>query len=110
MITHFNDFNINAVPRLQNVVTDLLATSASRLVPTNNKCSIELIFRPSVPDNVTNLGVFNDDEQIINFLTNKESFKESIINEEENLSGLQNEDAIQGNFMPKAVRTLEGIF
>ena len=57
-----NAFNINAVPRLQNVVADLLATSASRLGPTNNKCSIELIIRPSVLGNVTNMRVFNDDE------------------------------------------------
>ena len=77
---------------------------------TNNKCSIELIFRPSVTDNITNLRMFDDDEQIIDFLTNKESFKESIIDEEEHLSGLQNEYAIQGNFMPKVVRTIEGIF
>ena len=81
MIMHFNAFNINAIPRLHNTATDLLATSASRLVPTNNKCYIELIFRPSVPDNVTNMRVFDDDEQIIDFLTNEESFKESIIDE-----------------------------
>ena len=107
---HFNAFNINAVPRLKNVAADLLATSASRLVPTNNKCFIELIFRPSVTDNVTNLRVFDGDEQIINFLTNEEPFKGSIIDEEEHLLGLQNEDAVKGNFMPKAVRTLEGMF
>ena len=107
---HFNAFNINAVPRLQNITTDLLTTSASRLVPTNNKCSIELIFRPSVPDNVTNMRVFDDDEQIINFFKNEESFKESIIDEEEHLSGLQNEDVVKVNFMPKAVRTLEEMF
>ena len=107
---HFNAFNINAVPRLQNTATNLLATYTSRLVPTNNKYSIELIFRPSVPDNVTNLRVFDDDEHIINVLTNEEYFKESIIDEEEHLSGLQNEYAIQGYFKPKAVRTLEGMF
>ena len=43
LIMHFNDFNINAIPRLQNVVADLSTTSLSRLVPTNSKCSIELI-------------------------------------------------------------------
>ena len=58
---HFNAFNINVVPRLQNVAVDLLATCASRLVPTNNKCSIEFIFKTSVPNNVTNLRVFDDD-------------------------------------------------
>ena len=40
LIMHFNAFNINAIPRLHNTATDLLATSASRLVPTNNKYSI----------------------------------------------------------------------
>ena len=109
-IMHFNGFNINAVPRLQNIATNLLATSTSRLVPTNNKYSIELIFRPSIPNNVTNLRVFDDDEQIINVLTNEEYFKESIIDEEEHLSGLQNEYAGKRNFMPKAVRALEGMF
>ena len=107
---HFNAFNINAIPRLQNIGADLLATSASRLVTNNDKCSIELIFRPSVPENVTNMRVFDDNEQLIEFFTNEESFKESIIDEEESFSGLQNEDAIQGNFMPKAIRTLEGMF
>ena len=32
------------------------------------------------------------------------------MDEEEHLLGLQNEDAIHGNFMPKVVRTLEGMF
>ena len=45
LIAHFNAFNINAIPRLQNVAADLLSTFSSRLVPTNNKCFIELIFR-----------------------------------------------------------------
>ena len=76
----------------------------------NNKCSIELIFRPSVPDNITNIRVFDDDEHIINFLTNEEAFKEYVIDEEERQSDLQNEDMFKGNFMPKGVRTLEGMF
>ena len=91
---HFNALNINAVPSLQNIAADLLATYASRLVPTNNKCSIEFIFRPSIPDNVKNMRVCDDNEQIIDFLTNEEYFKESIIDEEEHFSHLQNEDAI----------------
>ena len=66
-----------------------------------------MIFRSSVPDNVTNMRVFDDDEKIISFLTNEESFKESIIDEEEHLSSLQNEDADKGNFTPKAVRPPE---
>ena len=54
--------------------------------------------------------MFDDDEQIINFLMNEEAFKESIIGEEEHQLDLQNRDMIKGNFMPKGVRTLEGMF
>ena len=110
MISHFNYFNINAIPRLQNVAADLFATSASRLVQPNKQCFIELIFRPSLPDNITNMTMFDDDEQIINFLINEEVFKESVINEEGHQVDLQNRDIFKGNFMPKGVRTVEGIF
>ena len=50
-----NAFYIVAIPRLKNAAADLLATSAARLVPSNNRCSVELLFRPSVPDMITNL-------------------------------------------------------
>ena len=65
-----------------------LATPASRLVPTNHKCSIELIFRPSVANNITNLRVFDDDEHIINFLTNDDVFKEYVIDDEDHQADL----------------------
>ena len=65
LLTNFYAFNILSIPRLKNATTDLLATSAARLVPTNNKCSIELLFRPSVPEMITNLLVFDDDQQIL---------------------------------------------
>ena len=81
LITNFNAFNINSIPRLQNAVVDLLATSATRLVPTNNKCLVELIFRPSIPYNVTNLRVFDDDQHILEFLTNDDTFKDSVIDD-----------------------------
>ena len=55
LVTNFYAFNIVCIPRLKNAVADLLATSVARLVPMNNKCSIELIFRPSVPNMITNL-------------------------------------------------------
>ena len=50
MITNFNAFNINSIPILQNVVADFLVVFVARLVLTNNNCSIELIFRPSILD------------------------------------------------------------
>ena len=110
MIAHFNAFNINSIPRLKNVATVFLAVSAARLVPTNNKCAIELIFRPAVPNNITNLRVFDDDGKIIDFLTNEENFKDIVIDNEEHQANLQNKDVTKGTFIPKGVRSLEGMF
>ena len=75
LLTKFDAFNITSIPRLKNAATDLLATSATRLVPTNNRCSIELLFRPSIPDIITNIRVFEDHKQILECLTNDETFK-----------------------------------
>ena len=102
---NFDAFNINLIPRLQNAVADLLATSAAIFVPTNNKCSIELIFRPSIPENVTNLRVFDDYQQILEFLTNDETFKDSVIDDDDHQANIQS-----GNFIPKGVRKFEGMF
>ena len=105
LLTNFYAFNIVSIPRLKNAATDLLATSAARLVPTNNKCSIELLFRPSVPDMITNLRVFDDDQQILECLMNDETFKGAIIDDEEHQAELKFD-----KFIPKGVRTLERMF
>jgi hypothetical protein len=42
---------------------------------------MELLYRPSIPDNVTNWRVFDDDQHIINFLHLEGNFKDSIIDE-----------------------------
>ena len=101
----FYAFNIISIPRLKNAVADLLATSAARLVPSNNRCSIELLLRPSVPDMITNLRVFDDDQQILECLTNDETSKGAIIDDEEHQAELKFD-----NFIPKGVRTLERMF
>ena len=61
LLINFHTFNIVSIPRLKNSAADLLATSAAILVPSNNRFSIELLFRPFVPDNITNLRVFYND-------------------------------------------------
>ena len=85
LFSSFEAFNINSIPRFQNQEVDLLANVASKLVPpedfSHNTFSIELIFRPSIYDNITNWRVFDDDSQILNFLTNGDTFKESVIDE-----------------------------
>ena len=85
LISHFLAFNISPIPRSQNVVADLLANVASKLLPSEDYnldiFSVELIFRPSVPDNVTNWQVFNHDDDILNFLTSDKSYDDQIIDE-----------------------------
>ena len=102
---NFHAFNIVFIPRLKNESVDLLATSAARLVPSNNRCSIELLFRPFVLDMITNLQVFYDDQQILECLMNDNTFKGAIIDDEEHQAELK-----FGNFILKGLRTLELMF
>ena len=102
---NFNAFNIVSIPRLKSAVANLLATSATTLVPDNNRCYTELLFRSVVPYNITNLRVFDDDPHILEFMENEENFKGTLIDEEEHQANLQS-----GNFIPRGVRTLEGMF
>jgi hypothetical protein len=46
-----------------------------------NAFFVELLFRPSVPDNISNWRVFDDDQQIISFLHMKETFHDTVIDE-----------------------------
>ena len=102
LLTNFHPFNISSISRVKNAAVDLSATSAARFVPMNNRCSIELLFRPSVPDNITNLRVFDDDQQILECSLNEDTFKGAIIDDEEHEANLKN-----GNFILKGVSTLE---
>ena len=79
LLINFHAFNIVSIPRLKNTAADLLDTSAARMVPSNNKFSIELLFKPSVLDMITNLRFFDDDQQILECLMNDETFKGAII-------------------------------
>ena len=76
LLINFHAFNISSIPRAKNVAADLLATSSVRLVPTNNRCSIEFLSSPYVPDNITNLRVFDGDQKILDCLMNNDNLKE----------------------------------
>jgi ribonuclease HI len=58
LMNNFFAFNINSIPRLNNAEADLLANVASKLLPIEglspDAFSVELLFRPSVLDNITN--------------------------------------------------------
>jgi hypothetical protein len=43
---------------------------------------MELLYKPSMPNNISNWKVFEGDEQIIKFLTNQDNFKDLAIDYE----------------------------
>ena len=118
LINKFEAFNIKSIPHTLNHEADMLANVASNLFPSDDfshdTFSIELIYRLSIPDNITNWRVFEDDEQIINFLHSKDTFKGSVIDDEQHESLLQasalEEKPEHSNTMPKNIARLEKLF
>ena len=76
-----------------NSEEDMLANVASNLCPSDdfshNKFFVELIYRPFIPDNITNSRVFEDYEQIINFLHLEDRLKGLVIDDDEHEPILQ---------------------
>ena len=73
----FLAFNISFVPREKNTVDDSLATSASNFkvpLPPKLKYDIEVKYRPSIPDNIKNWKVFEDDIEIKKFMKAVDEF------------------------------------
>jgi hypothetical protein len=114
LLYSFDAFNINSIPRDQNIDADILANATSRFMPPDDGFSIEMMFRPSVPDNVTSWRVFDNDSQIINFLTSSDTFQDSVIDDEVHQQELQTyreeTNKVKTNCVPKNVLTLEKLF
>ena len=114
----FEAFNIKSIPHTLNHEAEMLANAASNLCPSDDfshdKFYVELIYRSSIPDNITNWRVFKDDEQIIIFLHSKDTFKGSIIYDEQHEALLQasasEENPEHCNGMPKNIVRLETLF
>ena len=79
MKNSFKVFNIKYVPRSHNFDANLLANTASRFIPPEGLApdtfSIELMYRTSIPNNVTSWKIFDDDVQILYFLIAQLSFE-----------------------------------
>ena len=79
--------------------------------PLRDGFSIEVIYKPFVPDNVTNLRVFNDDQQVLDFMLNTDIFKDAIMEEEDHDRALQEELKIRKEKpVPKGVVSLKKLF
>lgn len=89
-----------------------MANVASKLIPLEDfspdRFSIELIFRPSIPNNITNWRVFNDDPDIVNFLTSEGSYSNQIIDEDQHDQQLQHDST--NNAIPKSVVKLGDLY
>ena len=86
LIEHFEAFNSIMIPREKNILANSLAFSSSSLSPLEDyeasRFTVKLLYKPSVPNNISNWKVFEGDEQIINFLTNQDNFKDLAIEDE----------------------------
>lgn len=121
MINSFESFNIRTVPRKQNQVADALAVAASTLKPLQNtklqRFTIEIVPTPSIPDNVTNFQVFNDDQQMLEFMVNQGVFACQEIGEDQVESNDKESENIKDgviqlktNKMPRGIASLERMF
>jgi hypothetical protein len=86
LMEHFEAFNITTIPKEKNILADSLAIAASRLSPLEDYeaswFTVELLYKPSVPKNISNWKVFEGYEKIIDFLTNQDNFKDLSIDDE----------------------------
>lgn len=83
LISHFQAFNIIFVPRIRNAIVDTLANVVARFSPLRDGFSVHIIYRSFIPNNITNFHIFNEDQQILNFMMNTNVFKDVAINEDE---------------------------
>src|SRR5713226_7255470 len=113
---YFVAFNITYIPRDYNQTADSLALAATHFrIPktTQLRDPIEVRYRPSVPDNVRQWRVFEDDIEIKRFLELTHEFSNSIIDQEEDEEDGQVEEIaeneidghkiieLKSNFIPK---------
>jgi hypothetical protein len=70
---------------------------------------MEVIFRPSIPDNLQHWQVFEDDDQIIRFMENRKEFTNTQINFLVDSMDLEIIN-LQNNTLPKGCIPLENLF
>jgi hypothetical protein len=87
LIERYDAFNITVIPRSKNILANSLAIAASRLSPLEDyeasHFTIELLYKSSMSNNISNWKFFEGDEKITNFLTNQDNFKDLAIDDEE---------------------------
>ena len=109
---------MTCIPRIQNGIADALAKAASNLkIPMNssNKFEIHVKHRPTIPDNQRCWQVFQDDDEVNDFLQSKGKFKDTSIDVEyDNGDDVQVNQMqvlqLKDNIIPKGLIPLEELF
>ena len=82
----FHQHRVQVIPRYENTVADSLATVAGKFEnPTagKKKYKVDIVNRPSIPDNTKYWQVFEDDMQIKRFLELSGEFVNTRIDEDD---------------------------
>ena len=66
-----------------NAAPNDLANTTSRMSPLRDRLTVEILYKPSIPVNITILRVFDDDQQILHFMANVVVFNDATIDEDE---------------------------
>jgi len=77
------DFNVISIPRIHNAVVDALENNFARMSPLRDEFSIEILYKPSILDNITKLCIFYDNQHILYLMENTDMFKDAMTNEDE---------------------------
>jgi len=128
-LENFSEFVFSVVPKIRNIVRDSLASAASvSKIPIfpSTKYELEIMNRPSVPDNIKNWQVFEDDKQIENFLQLEGDFQNMVIDEDNQskekdefvkktegfVNSIAGHDILQlkNNYIPRGLVPLEELF
>ncbi|KAH9306950.1 hypothetical protein KI387_011354, partial [Taxus chinensis] len=115
LMEDFEAFSIVSIPRKENEAVDRLAAVGATFDVVDNikrdreQPHIHVVVRPAVPDNNTCWQVFENDQQIINFLQEEAEFSAINQNRLEQQYGNQIVQ-LHTNKLPKGLVTLESIF
>jgi hypothetical protein len=113
VIEFFDAMDLIVIPRDQNNLIDSLVVAASNLQPSEDlmkgKGKLEIIFRPSVPNNIDHWKVFKDDEQVLRFIHNVKEFLGFNVSYKEEGKEYVEDNPIK-NPVPRGIAALENIF
>ena len=116
MLENFQAYSFIVKTRDQNSIVDSLVVSASLfIIPIHSteKYEIEVRHRPAIPDNITNWKVFEDDQQVKDFIKLKEEFENTQVDQQNMLvesKGNSKFFQLKNNSIPKGLIPLEKLF